>query len=413
MEISRTGSIRRPVLRITGMLDAYWSDVLSTELETVVRDGGEHVSLDLSGVNFISSAGLRVLLVYLRQLRAINGSFTVTNPSPQVRNVLDLSGLTDLVLAPAFTRGEEAENPDRTYTARGCTFDVYRLAEDARLDCLHVPPMDGSQAIPAGRHLRFPSTAFGFGVGAFGEQPEHCAVRYGEFLAAGGIAVCLPTDGKNKPDYLIEDRTFVPGVTLLHGVRMAGAFSTHLRFQVSADAGSNTLGDLAAECLFASGHVASGMVIVGETAGLVGAALRKSPVGGEGDFFDFPEVRSRLSYTPEHAWERSVAVVAGIAALQVPEWLSGYLRPMVTSGASGLYGHFHAAAFSFRPLPGGRLELPATLRPFFDEQELRDVLHLLRNDADPFGANESVFVRGACWIGPLDRSAESASGGRS
>ncbi len=48
--------------------------------------------------------------------------------------------------------------------------------------------------------------------------------------------------------------------------------------------------------------------------------------------------------------------------------LEARLRPL---GKSGLLGHFHAAAFSYRPLPQGRLELQETVHELFEEQTLQ------------------------------------------
>lgn len=41
------------------------------------------------------------------------------------------------------------------------------------------------------------------GLGAFGDDFEHCSDRFGEFLAISGTGAFQPTDGTNFPDYLI------------------------------------------------------------------------------------------------------------------------------------------------------------------------------------------------------------------
>ena len=64
-------------------------------------------------------------------------------------------------------------------------------------------------------------------------------------------------------------------------------------------------------------------------------------------------------------------------------------------------GHFHAAAFRFRPLPKGAIDLGETVTTLFESEQLLGVLHLLHDDRSIGGAGESEFVRGACWVGPV------------
>ncbi|MGB9432092.1 MAG: hypothetical protein WBQ89_07615, partial [Candidatus Acidiferrum sp.] len=61
-------------------------------------------------------------------------------------------------------------------------------------------------------------------------------------------------------------------------------------------------------------------------------------------------------------------------------------------------GHFHAAAFSFRPLKKGNIDLKATVTTLFETETLQGVLHLLSDRRDAAGRQQSEFVRGAGWI---------------
>ena len=137
-----------------------------------------------------------------------------------------------------------------------------------------------------------------------------------------------------------------------------------------------------------------------ETAGLVGGALRKSPaspIDGQ-DFFAHPGVRSRLSFTAEPAYPGSVALAAGVAVRSTPETAAhDQLRPI----GPDCRGHFHAAAFRFRAMRKGTLELAEAVAGLFEADRLLGVMHLLHDDRGAAGAGESEFVRGACWIGPV------------
>src|SRR5262249_4188144 len=76
---------------VKGRLDGYWADHLAKQLSEVLREGQHHVQLDLAGVNYMSSAGIGTLVDSYKKFKAIHGSFTVINPSPQVRKLLALT----------------------------------------------------------------------------------------------------------------------------------------------------------------------------------------------------------------------------------------------------------------------------------------------------------------------------------
>jgi hypothetical protein len=145
----------------------------------------------------------------------------------------------------------------------------------------------------------------------------------------------------------------------------------------------------------------AGMVMIAESAGLVGAALRRSPAVSavEGVSFEYPQIREWLSFTPERAYPRSLAVVVGVAARADHSAFGRLLRPLGNSSLPA--GHFHAAAFSYRPLPKGWIELIPTITTLFTVETLQGVLHLLNDDRATVGAGQSEFRRGACWVAPI------------
>jgi hypothetical protein len=167
------------------------------------------------------------------------------------------------------------------------------------------------------------------------------------------------------------------------------------------------LSKLAEACLDQAGAQTVGMVLVGETDGLVGAALRRSPVEipAGNDPFAHPHARDWLSMTsePEHA--RSTALVAGVATRAPGPALAPFVRPLSGAGsgsaAGGPRGHFHAAVVPFRPLPRGPIEMAPTVGHVLDPGRVETVLHLLGDSRPIVGAGESTFTRGAFWFVPL------------
>jgi hypothetical protein len=148
-----------------------------------------------------------------------------------------------------------------------------------------------------------------------------------------------------------------------------------------------------------------GIVMIAESAGLIGAALRRSPVmsASEPNVFEFPRIRDWLSFTAERAYTKSVVLLAGIAVRGSADALAPVIRPFSNASSSGLAvaGHFHAAAFSYRPVQRGQIDLKSSIKTLFEGQALEGILHLLSDDRALSGGGQSELVRGACWIAPI------------
>jgi anti-anti-sigma factor len=415
MEIKKQNVGDRIEIRVIGRMDGYWADHLGAALDEVIREGSHRISLDLSEVPFMSSAGIRVLVKCYKQLYAIQGSFLISSASEQVKRVIALSGLKDTLLpelqpsagaaaAPAIALLPPARTGEQIEKAGG-TYEVFTLKAETRLNSHLV----GNPALLRGCRFRkencrgraFPETAFALGVGALGDSFEDCEGRFGEFLAAAGAVAYLPTDGTNVPDYFVPAQSSVPDVQVCYAAAFSGPFSRMARFEARKDSGPLGLTPLVEAGLEFAGAKRVGVVMVAETAGLMGAALRRAPTraSSTGAPFEFPGVRNWLSFTAERAYARSLALVVGIAAQGDAGALGSVLRPL--GPKPDLVGHFHAAAFTYRPVQKGEIDLKVTVRSLFENQSLQGVLHLLGDDRSIQGAGESEFVRGAFWVGPI------------
>src|SRR5690349_3990972 len=101
MELTRIDQDDAVRIMASGRLDEHWAGHLSDRLSEVIRAGSHRIRLDLSGVSYISSAGIRVLITFAKQLAELGGSFAVVEPSENVRKVLDLTRLTEMLMGAA------------------------------------------------------------------------------------------------------------------------------------------------------------------------------------------------------------------------------------------------------------------------------------------------------------------------
>src|SRR4029450_7543276 len=91
MEIRRQAGNGWLELIMEGRLDGSWAETVDAELAETVREGHHRLRLDLSGVRFISSAGIGVLVKSYNRLSAIKGRLVIAAASAEVRTVLEIT----------------------------------------------------------------------------------------------------------------------------------------------------------------------------------------------------------------------------------------------------------------------------------------------------------------------------------
>ncbi len=96
MEITKTITDNTANIALTGRLDTLTSSDLEAELETVL-DAVQFIVFDFKDLDYISSAGLRVLLTAQKALARKDGHVTITNCSPDVKEVFTITGFADIL----------------------------------------------------------------------------------------------------------------------------------------------------------------------------------------------------------------------------------------------------------------------------------------------------------------------------
>ena len=84
------------VFKLEGRLDT----TTAPELEQAINNEGESLEtlvLDFGGINYISSAGLRVLLGAQKKMNA-QGSMELINVSEDVMDILEMTGFADILV---------------------------------------------------------------------------------------------------------------------------------------------------------------------------------------------------------------------------------------------------------------------------------------------------------------------------
>ena len=95
MEIIKNTNGETLTLNIVGRLDTTTAPELENELKASL-DGVNDLVLDLVDLDYISSAGLRVLLA-AQKIMNKQGSMIIVNAKPEIMEVFEITGFTDIL----------------------------------------------------------------------------------------------------------------------------------------------------------------------------------------------------------------------------------------------------------------------------------------------------------------------------
>ncbi len=109
MEIQEIFKEGTHLLALRGKLDADGARALAGYFEGVVARGEGRVLLDFSGVDYVSSVGVRALLLGTKQLQGVGGSAEIAGLNPQLLQFFQMSGLSTIF--PIHSSVEQALDP--------------------------------------------------------------------------------------------------------------------------------------------------------------------------------------------------------------------------------------------------------------------------------------------------------------
>jgi anti-anti-sigma factor len=98
MDIAETKNGLVLVVAPAGRVDSTTSDALEQALTKAIDAGELRLVVDLDSVGYISSAGLRVLLIVAKRLKTLRGTLVLCALTDPVRQVFDLAGFLPLFL---------------------------------------------------------------------------------------------------------------------------------------------------------------------------------------------------------------------------------------------------------------------------------------------------------------------------
>ena len=83
---------QKMILRLEGRLDVSSTPQLEKKMQPIIDDGHTVIYLDFSDIDYLSSAGLRLLLAKTQELKAKKGNLILFSLTDEVKEVVEVAG---------------------------------------------------------------------------------------------------------------------------------------------------------------------------------------------------------------------------------------------------------------------------------------------------------------------------------
>ena len=96
MEIAEERAGNVLIVAFKGRLDASSSSVAEKRLLDRIAAGEHRLVIDLADLDYVSSVGLRVLLLAAKRIKAVQGQIAVCALKPTIATIFDIAGFATL-----------------------------------------------------------------------------------------------------------------------------------------------------------------------------------------------------------------------------------------------------------------------------------------------------------------------------
>jgi anti-anti-sigma factor len=394
IDISQRHSDGLVTVRIEGRIDSLTSQTIQQYLENLTESGERRIILDFSQINYISSAGLRILLLIQKQLKKVEGEIVLCNLSPAIADVFRMSGfyalfrvlhspeeictLNEQAVGVGFTQKQNIAGIEIEYITNGTPPGHLDLIGSQQKMAVSEYSETDICAVKAG------DMQYGLGFAALGDDYESSKNFFGEAVVVNSSLFYYPAVKRPVVDYmLITTENASLEYKFFFGLNVSGKFSRVLAFECREEFAD--LKKLAAVITELSSAPATGVVLIAESKGLLGMFLKKVPIIDNkptnglsiysnenfAEWMDFPVEPTDFNRT---------VIACGLAVRDkaaVPASIARLLPDQSNI-------HLHGAVFEKGPLNKKPAHFHQELKRIVNESEVSKVMHLL--DASRFGS---------------------------
>ncbi len=230
IKITYEGTI--PVLNLKGRFDGYGASLFDEESGKISSDM-KYWIIDFSGVEYLSSAGIRSLIKVEKALHKKTGWSILVGLYPDLKRVLELTGLLGQFhisdsLSEALKQVKETQTADKSATKHLFDDREYQLRWASKkasiLDLWGSLKNieDGELSSKSLIRTNLKELGYAFGIGGFGNTKGQAFEALGEFISTPTFAGIIPADEYCLSDFLITDKPSESDMYLLSAYGFSG-----------------------------------------------------------------------------------------------------------------------------------------------------------------------------------------------
>lgn len=343
------------ILEVEGRIDGVTSSEMSNKLAEIIASGERIIVMDCGRVNFVSSAGLRVLLVSQQKLAGAGGMMIMYRMNDSIRNIFKMSGF-DRVFKIVATESEllslisfkPVETDLQSALINGINFE-FRIFDS-----------------PVGKFLNFTNSEkirnstitqddlksfnpddvqFALGNATIGEKFEDYKNFLGEAFVINHSLFYYPAVARPAVDFMYYDGN-VSGIkyNFVDGFSYSGDYSAIISFDASTNGAF--FEDIVSGVREITGFGSFGIVLLAESKGARGINIKKVPLlekkaANNQDIFHSENFQNWFNYPLEPEDVNLIVLGIGIYADKNSE----FFELNSTAFPPGLDYHLHFGIF--------------------------------------------------------------------
>jgi len=84
------------LVQVEGRIDTTNYNEFETAMNEIFKEDVNQIYLDCSGLNYISSSGLRIFLTIQKKMMGLGGKFKLFAMQPAIKEIFDISGFSSI-----------------------------------------------------------------------------------------------------------------------------------------------------------------------------------------------------------------------------------------------------------------------------------------------------------------------------
>lgn len=375
-------------ISLCGRIDTFSSPEIQKLLAGLIDKGERTIVADLQGVNFVSSAGIRIFLIAQKQLNKAGGEIILYRAPPAVGSVFEMGGLLRFFFlaenrqeVESRVGGANAGRKAAVKEINGITLHYITEAVPEKGPVRVIGSLDGLESATYSENdvisIDPGAIRFGLGLAALGDSYREYKTLFGESVIIYHSLFSFPARKHPSVDFMLHsgEESSIQ-YRFLNGIGFSGSPALTCSFE--RPGGTVELSELTEAVFHLTDSDLVGLVLLGESRGMYGMHLKKVPISenrpaNEKEIFDSVNFPEWMNFPIEPGDHGSIVLGVGVACRE--RTAKKEKRRDLFPKGSNL--HLHAALFANEPLLREIESLEQEIRRVTSGLEVSKVQHLL------------------------------------